>query len=329
MSLPSLWILKVTILEFFKRLTGVSWERSYDTTLLFIRVNPGGHVRRHRHQRPGRVQPPSTTTGRCCLTPAGSARQGYAQLLTMAVCNVVTDLLLVFFPIPIILRQRHARHAQAAAGAALLPQPGRHRRHSVPACPTSSDVKRPPADALAAGLGRDSCSPPRPPTPWSWAPSCATAASRSPSTSTAPSSTPSTAPAPAPGPPAAPPPLKMMMGSDEDLFRELGIGLGPEFRRDGRRRPGRRRRRRRARRPHRHPPTTKDGSDLPNESLRAAAPPPTTRPSRPRSSSSSSRPPTVATSLARPVRRCTPEGVLPRRQRPLRRRRRRRHPRRR
>ncbi len=36
--------------------------------------------------------------------PGGQCRQGYAQLLTMAVCNIITDLLLVVFPIPIILR---------------------------------------------------------------------------------------------------------------------------------------------------------------------------------------------------------------------------------
>jgi hypothetical protein len=35
--------------------------------------------------------------------PGGQCRQGYAQLITMATCNVITDLLLVIFPIPIIL----------------------------------------------------------------------------------------------------------------------------------------------------------------------------------------------------------------------------------
>lgn len=36
--------------------------------------------------------------------PGGQCRQGYAQLITMASCNILTDLLLVIFPIPIILR---------------------------------------------------------------------------------------------------------------------------------------------------------------------------------------------------------------------------------
>lgn len=38
--------------------------------------------------------------------PGGQCRQGFAQLITMAVCNVTTDILLVVFPIPIILRSQ-------------------------------------------------------------------------------------------------------------------------------------------------------------------------------------------------------------------------------
>lgn len=35
--------------------------------------------------------------------PGGQCRQGYAQLITMATCNILTDLLLVLYPVPIIL----------------------------------------------------------------------------------------------------------------------------------------------------------------------------------------------------------------------------------
>jgi hypothetical protein len=38
--------------------------------------------------------------------PGGRCRQGYAQLLTLGVANVITDLLLVAFPIPIIIRSK-------------------------------------------------------------------------------------------------------------------------------------------------------------------------------------------------------------------------------
>ena len=100
----SLWILKYAILEFFKRLN-VSWERSYDVALLFIRctliatfvavvISDLAECR------------PFSNYWQVLPDPGGQCRQGYAQLLTMAVCNIVTDLLLVFFPIPVIIRSQ-------------------------------------------------------------------------------------------------------------------------------------------------------------------------------------------------------------------------------
>lgn len=99
-----LWILKSAILEFFKRLTGVvTWERSYATTLLairciliatFVATVISDLAECHPFTHYWQVLP----------DPGGQCRQGYAQLLTMSACNVITDLLLVLFPIPIILR---------------------------------------------------------------------------------------------------------------------------------------------------------------------------------------------------------------------------------
>ncbi|KAK1531302.1 hypothetical protein CPAR01_10951, partial [Colletotrichum paranaense] len=101
----TLWILKNTILEFFKRLTGVTWARSYEQTLVFIRctlvatfiaiiISDLAECRPFNHY--WQVTP----------DPGGQCRQGFAHLLTMATCNIITDLLLVFFPIPIILRSQ-------------------------------------------------------------------------------------------------------------------------------------------------------------------------------------------------------------------------------
>ncbi|KAF6842153.1 integral membrane protein [Colletotrichum plurivorum] len=101
----TLWILKNTILEFFKRLTGVTWARSYEQTLVFIRctlvatfvaiiVSDLAECRPINHY--WQVTP----------DPGGQCRQGFAHLITMATCNVITDALLVFFPIPIILRSQ-------------------------------------------------------------------------------------------------------------------------------------------------------------------------------------------------------------------------------
>jgi hypothetical protein len=97
----SLWILKYAILEFFRRLN-VTWRRTYDLALMFIRgllittfaavlISDLAECQPFSHY--WQVLP----------DPGGQCRQGYAQLLTMAVCNVVTDLLLVLFPVPVIL----------------------------------------------------------------------------------------------------------------------------------------------------------------------------------------------------------------------------------
>ncbi|KAK3292257.1 uncharacterized protein B0H64DRAFT_329361 [Chaetomium fimeti] len=97
----TLWILKYAILEFFRRLN-ITWRRTYDLALMFIRgllittfiavvISDLAECQPFDHY--WRVLP----------DPGGQCRQGYAQLLTMAVCNVVTDLSLVMFPVPVIL----------------------------------------------------------------------------------------------------------------------------------------------------------------------------------------------------------------------------------
>lgn len=96
-----LWILKYAIFEFFRRLN-VNWKRSYEVSLVFVRavlittfiavvISDLAECQPFSHY--WQVLP----------DPGGQCRQGYAQLLTMAVCNVLTDLLLVVFPVPVIL----------------------------------------------------------------------------------------------------------------------------------------------------------------------------------------------------------------------------------
>ncbi|KAK3900143.1 hypothetical protein C8A05DRAFT_45960 [Staphylotrichum tortipilum] len=97
----TLWILKYAILEFFRRLN-INWRRTYDLSLLlvrglliatFIAVVISDLAECHPFSHYWQVLP----------DPGGRCRQGFAQLLTMAVCNVVTDLTLVVFPVPVIL----------------------------------------------------------------------------------------------------------------------------------------------------------------------------------------------------------------------------------
>lgn len=101
----SLWTLKGAILEFLRRLTDLTWEKAHQTTLVairwilvstFIAVIISDLVECHPFHHYWQVVP----------DPGPQCRQGYAQLITMAVCNVFTDILLVVFPIPIILKSR-------------------------------------------------------------------------------------------------------------------------------------------------------------------------------------------------------------------------------
>ncbi|KAL2159796.1 hypothetical protein VTH06DRAFT_1929 [Thermothelomyces fergusii] len=97
----TLWVLKYAIVEFLGRLN-VSWRRTYERSLQFIRgflivtllavvISDLAECRPFSHY--WQVLP----------DPGGRCRQGYAQLLTMAVCNVTTDLMLVIFPVPVVL----------------------------------------------------------------------------------------------------------------------------------------------------------------------------------------------------------------------------------
>ncbi|KAH0566473.1 hypothetical protein GP486_000143 [Trichoglossum hirsutum] len=97
-----LWVQKFTITEFLARLTKKYWKKSFGLALrvtqwtlpaTFVLVVVGTVVECQPFPHYWQVVP----------DPGPRCRQGYVQLLTMGACNVITDLLLVFFPIPIIL----------------------------------------------------------------------------------------------------------------------------------------------------------------------------------------------------------------------------------
>jgi hypothetical protein len=100
-----LWTLKNAILEFFKRLTSATWDRSSRQILLGIRVILVATFIAVVISDLAECQPFSHYW-QVVPDPGGRCRQGYAQLLTMAVCNIVTDLLLVCFPVPIIIKSQ-------------------------------------------------------------------------------------------------------------------------------------------------------------------------------------------------------------------------------
>lgn len=100
-----IWIAKWTILEFLKRTIGNtagSWHKSYELgmrlidlflVLTFIAVVIATIAECQPFSHYYQVVP--TVIPQC--------REGIAQLVTMGVCDIITDLVLVFFPIPLVL----------------------------------------------------------------------------------------------------------------------------------------------------------------------------------------------------------------------------------
>lgn len=97
-----IWISKLTVSEFLKRITIRVWRRSWEIMLQIIRIflfltfasvviatltecQPFDHY--------WQVVP----------DPGPHCRQGFAQLLTMGICDIITDILLIAFPIPVVL----------------------------------------------------------------------------------------------------------------------------------------------------------------------------------------------------------------------------------
>lgn len=94
---------KFTVSEFLKRLTERFWKKGYERGLhgirvflvvTFFMVFIATLVECHPTNHYWQVVP----------DPGPQCRQGYAQLLTMGIADIITDILLIVFPIPIIVR---------------------------------------------------------------------------------------------------------------------------------------------------------------------------------------------------------------------------------
>ncbi|CAI7580820.1 unnamed protein product [Penicillium manginii] len=97
-----IWTAKLTVCEFLKRVTGIVTRRSISIFLRFI----------HFFLISTLVAVIIATLAECqpfehywqvIPDPGPSCRSGYANLITMGTCDVITDLLLIAFPVPIIL----------------------------------------------------------------------------------------------------------------------------------------------------------------------------------------------------------------------------------
>ncbi|EUC40324.1 hypothetical protein COCMIDRAFT_9776 [Bipolaris oryzae ATCC 44560] len=98
-----IWLAKFTVSEFLKRLTERFWKKGYEWGLRGIRIFLVVTffmvlVATFTECRP------ITHYWQVIPDPGPQCRQGYAQLLTMGIADIVTDVLLIAFPIPIIVR---------------------------------------------------------------------------------------------------------------------------------------------------------------------------------------------------------------------------------
>ncbi|KAI3331547.1 hypothetical protein HD806DRAFT_163259 [Xylariaceae sp. AK1471] len=98
----TLWVLKLAVIEFFKRLTSTFWRRSHDVTLYIMRCTLAVTFFAVLVTDLAECQP-FNHYWQVSPDPGGQCRQGYVQLITMAASNIMTDLVLVIFPVPIIL----------------------------------------------------------------------------------------------------------------------------------------------------------------------------------------------------------------------------------
>ncbi|KAI7463562.1 hypothetical protein KC357_g8195 [Hortaea werneckii] len=98
-----IWLCKLTVSEFLKRIKIRIWRPSYETVLHGIRIFLAMTFVAVIIATLAECQP-FEDYYQLIPDPGPQCRQGYAQLLTMGTCDVITDILLVAFPLPIVLR---------------------------------------------------------------------------------------------------------------------------------------------------------------------------------------------------------------------------------
>ncbi|EIT81161.1 integral membrane protein [Aspergillus oryzae 100-8] len=97
-----IWTAKFTVCEFLKRVSEMIWRRSLRIFLQFIYYFLGSTLIAVVLATLTECQP-FNHYWQVVPDPGAQCRSGYANLITMGVCDVITDLLLVAFPIPLIM----------------------------------------------------------------------------------------------------------------------------------------------------------------------------------------------------------------------------------
>ncbi|KAL4914914.1 hypothetical protein BDW62DRAFT_189552 [Aspergillus aurantiobrunneus] len=98
-----IWAAKLTVCEFLHRVAGLTWRRWLRIFLIFIYYFLASTLLAVVIATLAECQP-FAHHWQVVPDPGPACRSGYANLITMGACDIVTDLLLVAFPIPLILK---------------------------------------------------------------------------------------------------------------------------------------------------------------------------------------------------------------------------------
>ena len=96
-----IWIAKLAVLEFLKRIIGQSWAKSYEVGLRYIY---GFLVATFIAVIVGTLAEcqPFTHYWQVVPDPGPHCREGLVQLIVMGACDIVSDVVLIVFPIPLV-----------------------------------------------------------------------------------------------------------------------------------------------------------------------------------------------------------------------------------
>ncbi|RDW67614.1 hypothetical protein BP6252_09010 [Coleophoma cylindrospora] len=100
-----LWVVKYSASMFLKTLTGLVWQRSHGRILFYVHILLAATFVATVISDLAACQPFSHYW-QVVPDPGPQCRQGYANFLTLGICNIVTSLVLVMFPIPMIWKSR-------------------------------------------------------------------------------------------------------------------------------------------------------------------------------------------------------------------------------
>ena len=102
-SMTSIWMAKFTIFAFLKRVASMIWSRALQFFLRFLSYFLASTLLAVVIATLSECQP-FHKYWQVTPDPGPHCRAGYAHLLTMGICDIITDLLLVAYPVPVILR---------------------------------------------------------------------------------------------------------------------------------------------------------------------------------------------------------------------------------